>query len=146
MSRGAGKPSSREMDRALVDRLAPRLAAVPGLRLALLFGSEARGTAGSGSDVDLAVAGAGLDVAALSGALSAELDRELDVVRLEGASIPMLEELLRDAIPVVECVPGAYALWRSRTLASLELDRPWYARMRDAHLARLRAGAGGGPR
>jgi hypothetical protein len=67
-------------------------------------------------------------------------------VRLEGASIPLLDELLRDAVLVVEGEPGAYALWRSRTLASLELDRPWFERMRDAHLQQLRREVSDGPR
>lgn len=141
MSRYA--PPMRE---ALIERLAPRLSAVPGLRLALLFGSQARGTSRPDSDIDVAVAGKGIDGLAIAGELSAELDREVQVVRLEGASIPLLDELLRDAVLVVEGEPGAYALWRSRTLASLELDRPWFERMRDAHLQQLRREVSDGPR
>jgi len=44
------------MDRfELLRRLQPRLAAEPGLACAWLFGSQARGDAGSGSDADVAV-------------------------------------------------------------------------------------------
>jgi hypothetical protein len=59
-------------------------------------------------------------------------------VRLEDAGIPLLQRLLRDGIVVHEGTRGAGATWRSRTLTLLETDRPWYARMRDAWLARVR--------
>lgn len=49
-----------------------------------------------------------------------------------------LQKLLRDGIVVHEGTPGAGATWRSRTLAMLETDGPWYARMRDAWLLRVR--------
>jgi predicted nucleotidyltransferase len=65
------------MREALIERLAPRLSAVPGLRLALLFGSQARGTSRPDSDIDVAVAGKGIDGLAIAGELSAELDREV---------------------------------------------------------------------
>jgi predicted nucleotidyltransferase len=61
-----------------------------GLQVALLFGSMARGRARPDSDVDLAVFG-DVDPLALSGALSTMLCREVDVVRIEGAPIPLLD-------------------------------------------------------
>jgi predicted nucleotidyltransferase len=123
---------------ALIARLRREIGAPPGLRLVVLFGSEARGEARADSDIDLAVAGRDLDLFGLAGALSAALDREVDVVLLADAPVPLLESLVAEACPVYEAQPGEFAVWRSRALATLETDRPWYARMRDAHLARLR--------
>jgi predicted nucleotidyltransferase len=110
--------------------------AVTRLEVALLFGSMARGRARPDSDVDLAVFG-DVDPLALSGALSALLRREVDVVRIEGAPIPLLDSIVRDGKVVFERVPGAAATLRSRLLASLEVDRAWYARMQRAFLARV---------
>lgn len=120
------------------DRIRRALAGRTDVRVAVLFGSEARGTARSGSDVDVAVDAPGVDVLDLVALLSVALDREVDVVALEEATIPLLERLVREGIVVHEGHRGAGALWRSRTLAMLETDRPWYARMREAWLARVR--------
>ena len=62
----------------------------------------------------------------------------LRLAPLEDATIPLVERLVRDGIVVHEGYPGAGALWRSRTLATLETDRPWLARMSDAWLARVK--------
>ncbi|MDF3070586.1 MAG: uncharacterized protein K0R38_6187 [Polyangiaceae bacterium] len=111
------------------------LASVPGVKLALVFGSVARGQAREGSDVDVAVLGADLDVAELSARISEATGREAQVVRLEDATIPLLEELLSDGI-VVSDPEARAAVWRSHALADMELDRPWWRRQRDAWLAR----------
>lgn len=119
------------------EQIARALAGRTDVRLALLFGSEARGTAGPNSDVDLAIDAPGSDMLELC-ALSAEaVGRDIDVVRLEDAGIPLLRGLVRDGIVVHEGATGAGALWRSRTLATLETDGPCYARMRDAWLSRV---------
>ncbi len=102
----------------------------------MLFGSVARGRARPDSDVDVAVLGK-VDPFALSGALSTALCRDVDVVRFEGAPIPLLDAILRDGVVAFERSPGAAAVLRSRLLASLEVDRPWYARMQRAFLARV---------
>lgn len=124
-------------DPALLDQIRSALAGRTDVRVAVLFGSEARGTAGPGSDVDIAVDAPGVDILDLMALLSGALDREVDVVDLEEATIPLLERLVREGIVVHEGYRGAGALWRSRTLATLETDLPWYARMRDAWLARV---------
>ena len=113
------------------------IAKVPGVRLALLFGSRARGTERDDSDVDVAIDAPGVDRLTASATLSAALQLRVDVVDLREATIPLLEELLRDGVVAYEASPGAAASWRSRILAQLETDRPWYARMRDAWLARV---------
>ena len=109
----------------------------PRLRLALLFGSVARSSASEQSDIDLAVQGDELDLAQLSAALSSALGRETQVVGLRDAGVPLLEELLRDGVVVYERPPHTAATWRARAIADLEIDRPWYARMRDAWLRRV---------
>ncbi len=102
----------------------------------MLFGSVARGTAGAASDVDIAVAGRRIPILQLTGQLSLALAKQVQVVRVEDASIPLLDQLLRDAIVVYERDRGQAAEWRNRTLALLETDRIWYRRMRDAFLRR----------
>lgn len=114
------------------------------LRLVLLFGSVARGAAGPDSDVDLAVDCAeGLDLLSLSSALSETLGREVDIVPLNHAGVPLLEQLAKESMVVHEGTPHSAARWRARTLSDLEVDRPWHARMRDAWLARIAAGGFG---
>ena len=122
----------------IADRLRHALTGRGDVRVAVLFGSEACGTAHAGSDVDVAVDAPEADILELTAMLSEALSREVNVVSLEDATIPLLEQLVRDGIVVHEGYRGAGALWRSRTLATLETDRPWFARMRDAWLARVR--------
>lgn len=109
----------------------------PELRLAILFGSRARGTANPSSDLDLAVDAPSELLGALGAALSSRLGLEVDITSVQQASIPLLEALIVDGEAAYEARPGAYALWRSRTLAQLETDRPWYHRQRDAWIARV---------
>lgn len=116
-----------------------------GVRLALLFGSRATGEGDARSDVDLAVDAPGVDLFALAGALSSALGLEVDVVSLEDPGVPLLEQLVRDSVVVYEARRGEGASWRTRALCSLETDRPWYRRMRDAWLSRVaRQGFAGG--
>jgi len=119
------------------ERISAALAGRVEVQLALLFGSAARGTAGPESDVDLAVLAPGVDRLTLAAELSDTVGREVDVVSLEDASVPLLIQLVRDAVVVHEGTAGAAARWRSRSLLALETDGPWYARMRDAWLARV---------
>jgi predicted nucleotidyltransferase len=127
------------------DPLQARLRAVlqqfAGVRLALLFGSQARGHANPASDVDVAVLAPREDLLALASALSDACGREVDVVRLQDPGVPLLEEILRDGKLLHEGEPGAYATWRARALTILDIDGPGYARMRDAWLERV-AGRG----
>ncbi len=74
-----------------------------------------------------------MDVVDLSRACGAEVD----VVDLATAGVPMLEEFVRDGVVVHEGARYAHARWRTQALVSLETDRPWYGRMRDAWLRRV---------
>jgi predicted nucleotidyltransferase len=130
----------------LLATLSRALAGRAEVELALLFGSTARGQAGPGSDVDVAVrglAGDAVDRLGLAADLSAAARCEVDLVDLDEASYPMLRALLRDAIVLHEGRPGAGADWRTRAILETETDRPWFERMRDAYLAHLAAGGRG---
>jgi predicted nucleotidyltransferase len=124
-------------DDDLLVRLRRALSPYAEIRLALLFGSQAKERATSSSDIDLAVHAPGMDLQALAGNLSSELGVEVDVLSLDAATIPLLEALVQDAVVILEGRPGAGAAWRSRTLTQLETDRPFYRRMRDAWLRRV---------
>jgi predicted nucleotidyltransferase len=105
--------------------------------LGILFGSTARGSATTSSDIDLAVLGQQADLLGISAALARELGRDVQVVRLEDANIPLLESIVDEGLVAYERTRGVSASWRSRVLIDLELDRPWYARQRDAWLKRV---------
>ena len=125
------------MDRdEILSVVGPLLKACGGVRLALVFGSMGRGNATDRSDLDVAVLGA-TNVLDCAASLSAAVGREVDIVNLTEVSIPMLEAIVRDGVVVFECERGVAAIWRSRALASLEIDRPWYERMQKAWLARV---------
>jgi uncharacterized protein YutE (UPF0331/DUF86 family)/predicted nucleotidyltransferase len=117
------------------------LAAETRVDLALLFGSRTTGRHRPDSDVDLAVRAAGADTLDLARRLSLALGAEADVVDLDSVGYPMLRELVAHGVVVAERVPGAAARWRSHALATLDTDRVWFERMRDAYLARVAHGA-----
>jgi predicted nucleotidyltransferase len=82
----------------------------PGVAVALLFGSEAQGRAEPGSDVDLALLGAAPErLGELAAQVSERIGREVDVVRLEQATTPLLEELIDHGVVVYEALPGSAA-------------------------------------
>ncbi|MFO0760366.1 MAG: nucleotidyltransferase domain-containing protein [Byssovorax sp.] len=125
----------------LLTQLRLLLAKHPEVRVAMLFGSEARGTARHDSDIDLAVDAPEADLLSIDADISAALDREVDIITLDDAvlTIPMMEHLIHDGIIVYERSRGDGALLRSGMLATLETDRPWFSRMNDAWLARVAA-------
>jgi predicted nucleotidyltransferase len=131
------------VERALPELLAAVLRHRPEVRLALLFGSQARGRADERSDVDLAVDGEAIDVLDLARELSESVGVEVQVVDLAGASYPLLRAALEDGKIVFERDAGSAARWRSRAIAQTETDRPWFERMRDAFLKRLAQGPHG---
>jgi predicted nucleotidyltransferase len=122
---------------ALIQSFQQVLHARGDVTLALLFGSRARGEASEASDVDVALLAPSADLLDIGARLSQACGLEVDVISLADPGVPLLDELLRDAVVLYEARPGAYATWRSHVLADLELDRPWYERMRDAWLERV---------
>jgi predicted nucleotidyltransferase len=113
------------------------------VRLALLFGSRARGRARADSDADVAVLGKDLNLLELAADLSEAAGVEVDVVSLKDPGYPLLNALLRDGIVLHEGERGAAATWRSRAWLQAETDRPWFERMRDSFLKHLAEGRHG---
>ena len=129
-------------DPKLVEALQEALRSRKDVRLALLFGSQARGKARRDSDVDVAIEG-DINTLALISELSDATGREVDVVELRRAGYPLLKALLRDGIVLHEAARGIAADWRTRTMFQVEVDRPGWERMRDAFLERLAEGQHG---
>jgi predicted nucleotidyltransferase len=113
------------------------------VRLAILFGSRARGRARPESDADVAALGDNLDLLTLAADLSDAARVEVDVVSLDDPGYPLLNALLRDGIVLHEGKRYAAASWRTRALLQTETDRPGWERMRDSFLRRLAEGRHG---
>jgi uncharacterized protein len=115
----------------------------PEVRLALVFGSRARGVAQPEADLDLAieaVRGRELDRLALMAELRAATGLEVDVVDITPGrplGYPLLNALNRDGRVIHEAERHAEAEFRTRALLQLSLDRPFYERMRNAYLSHL---------
>ena len=129
-------------DAVVFDAASRVLAGRADVEVALLFGSRARGDHRPDSDVDLAVLG-NVDRLALAADLSRATGHEVEIVDLSAAGYPLLSAIVQDGILVHEGVPAAYGRWRGHALSQLDLDRVWYARMRDGYLAKLAKGARG---
>jgi predicted nucleotidyltransferase len=128
-------------DALVADAVRHALAGRADIAVALLFGSRARGDHRPDSDVDVAVLGE-IDRLALAAELARAIGHEVEVVDLAAAGYPLLSAIIADGVLVHEGVPGAYGSWRSHALSQLDLDRDWYARMRDGYLAKLAQAAG----
>ena len=111
-----------------------------GLRLVVLFGSRARGTAHEKSDYDLAVSGVagathgrrGLSAteARVLLRLHAELQQLLrtsrvDLVLLDRASALLAHRVARDGIPLYEAEPGEFVRFCVRAVQRKEDSRPF---------------------
>jgi predicted nucleotidyltransferase len=70
-------------------------------RLAILCGSQARGTAHDDSDIDIAVDASEMDLLDLAAMLMQAFDREVDVVPPDDPSISLQEQLVRNGSVVV---------------------------------------------
>ena len=132
-----------DADRQLIERIRGALAQRPEVRLALLFGSRARGVERERSDVDLAVAAAPLDRLGIMRDLSMATGLSVDVVDLDRAGYFLLTALLRDGIVVHEGRRHAAAEWRTRAILETETDRANFERMRDAFLRKTAEAARG---
>src|SRR5919107_1423503 len=125
------------MEDPVIEALREALCGRKDVRLALLFGSRARGRARPDSDADVAVLGKSLDLLRLASDLSDAAGVEVDVVSLEDPGYPLLNVVLRDGLLLHEGERGVAAAWRARAWLQAETDRPWFERMRDAFLRRL---------
>jgi predicted nucleotidyltransferase len=130
-------------DPTLVETLRSALAERKDVKLALLFGSRARGRFRPDSDVDVAYLGKDVDPLELASHLSQAVRHEVQAVGIAEASYPLMHAVLRDGILLHQGEPGAGGRWRSHAIAQLETDRPGFERMRDAYLKRLAEGRHG---
>jgi predicted nucleotidyltransferase len=115
----------------LMDRLQSKIAALPAVRLAVLFGSTARGEARLRSDVDLGVL-LDPDTRDLRIHVEAELgraaEREVDVIFL-GDAPPLLRfEISRDGVLLFEREDGLWTDFKVRAMVDW-WDWAPYARM-----------------
>lgn len=131
-------------------KAAERAVAFLDARIALdtlwLYGSEARGTAGATSDLDLGALFQGrpspLAVLELRGALEAELGREVDLVDLDAASPFLAMQVLRHGRLVVDRNPRRRHAFFARTVSMYEDLK---ILRREAERALLQRVAHGGP-
>jgi predicted nucleotidyltransferase len=128
------------------DRIAAALSAGPPLRLALLFGSIARGTSHAGSDLDVAILPVDpeLSLAAeldLQRALSTASGRPVDLVRLDRASSLVRWQVARDGQVLFQAGPFEAARFIARA-ASEYLDfQPDFVKASTLFQKRLAGGA-----
>lgn len=103
------------------DAIGALLARRPGVLLAVLHGSRARGDGGPASDWDIGVVtGGGVDLAALTADLTAALGTDaVDVVDLGRASALLRYRAARDGVALLERTPDAFLEFR------IEATRFW---------------------
>jgi uncharacterized protein len=119
-------PDAPAADSALVERLRTALSGVPGIRLAVLFGSAASGRLRRDSDVDIAILAAeagrdGADELTLFQALSHTTTSDIDVVPLDTASTLLKWQVATKGIPLLQARPGEFGRFQARA-ASEYLD------------------------
>ncbi len=138
------RPSPFPMD--VLDRLErcrQRCARVPGLLAAVVFGSFARGEATPWSDVDVGVLCEGsLDFderLALLADLGATLERDVDVVDLRNAPLPLRGRAVADAAPLVLADREAWIDFVTRTTLEWLDFKPTYLRGVAIELERFRS-------
>lgn len=126
---------------SLLDRLRETLAAIPAVRLAVLFGSVARGDERSGSDVDV-----GVRLAPDSAALRQEIEvtlgraagRDVDLVFLDEAPPLLRFEIATDGAVLVERQPHDWADFRMHAMIDWWDWAPTAKKIEDAAIRRLR--------
>lgn len=130
------------------DQLRPILAATPEVVVAVLFGSHARGSASTDSDVDLALRVDAMPPEVLN-ALLATLERAcgrtIDFVPLD-SSPPLLRfEIAQDGVPLLERASHAWHDFRARAMLDWWEWAPFAERFAVAAVGRLRSEVGRGP-
>jgi len=130
----------------LTDDLRRALEDTSGVRLAVLFGSAARGTPRSGSDVDVAVLlNSDEGLSPLQVALARALGRRVDLVSLRKAPPLLRFEIARDGQLLVEREPHAWIEFRAHAMIDWWDWAPTARMMQNATRARLDEEARRGP-
>lgn len=123
------------------------LASWPGVRLAVLFGSVARGTAGARSDLDVGVIlEEGQRSSDVENALARATGRRVEVVRLESAPPLLRFEIARDGRVLLERSRHAWTDFRARAMTDWWDWAPTARLLNQAAVERLRAAVADGPR
>lgn len=119
---------------------------VSGVRLAVLFGSAARGKVSADSDLDVGVSlDQGIDFSTTLGVmLERAAGRPVDLVRLDEAPPLLRFEIARDGLVLVERAPDAWAEFRAHAMIDWWDWAPTARMMHEAMAARLRQEAGRG--
>ena len=130
----------------LVDTLRKVLGSYPSVRLCILFGSTASGSATSESDMDVAVAAAGESTAEerleLLEAFAAATGRAVDLIDLMTASGPILKQALSKGVIVQNSDKLLYAGLMSRMLFAEADMMPYYHRILMERRERFLSGQG----
>jgi predicted nucleotidyltransferase len=126
--------------------LAEALRSWPGVRLAVIFGSAARGSAAPGSDVDVGVLfePGQEDATALEVALARATGRRVDLVRLDVAPPLLRFEIACDGRLLLERTPYAWVDFRARAMTDWWDWAPTARFLHAAAVARLRAAVADG--
>jgi predicted nucleotidyltransferase len=99
------------------DTLADALPAETDVRLAVLFGSEARGEAQADSDLDVAVIGPDAsEFPSLALKLTCAMGREVDVVAMSTAPPLLRFQIARDGLVLVERQPYLWSDVKARAM------------------------------
>jgi len=130
-----------------LDLLRGALGALPEVRLAVLFGSHARGRAGRRSDVDLL-----LDLEPdtdatrrrVGGALGQAVRGELDLVHASDAKPLLRFEIARDGVLILERKPGDWTDFKTQAMLDWWDWAPYARRIHAAAVRRLRETVGSG--
>jgi predicted nucleotidyltransferase len=132
--------------RAADDSLLEALTAEPKVRLAVLFGSEARGKADAASDLDVGVAGPDAsELPALALRLERATGRPIDLVGLTTAPPLLRFEIARDGRVLVQQAPHLWSDFKSRAMVDWWDWAPIARRFHAAATARLRRQVTDGP-
>lgn len=125
----------------LLERLRERAASLPELKLAVLFGSTARGQTRKESDVDLGLL-LGTDTRSVRLHVEAELARaarrEVDIVYLNEAPPLLRFEISRGGVVLLEREEGLWTGFRARAMVDWWDWAPYAKRIEEAAIRRLR--------
>lgn len=107
---------------SLVSKLRDVLSKGPALRLAVLFGSQATGRARPGSDFDIAILPADLELSLndelmLARSLSAATGSEVDLVRLDKDDPLLHREIALHGLCLAEDVAGRFSAYRANAVS-----------------------------
>lgn len=105
------------LDQTALDALARLCVDQTAIRLVVIFGSVAKGTARPDSDVDVAMSGGGFyDQLTLGAEMDTTLGREVHVVDLADAPAWLRFNVARDGVLVHQATPDEWALFKARAM------------------------------